>query len=176
LEKDSSDIKPEQPATASATPTSGETGSLYHREEVRGVFVLGTIAAFLSAYTFLPKEVPFIAGVLGVKTILEVLVSYWGIYAVLTAIGVSDDVMPTSRSWKALCHFTLRLGRMMFVFGILFAAAFLIWSMSVSILAQPPLALLFFIGFIVLAVTSSWLVRSAISQLRRLWNRVSPKV
>lgn len=58
------------------------------REEVRGLFVLGVIAALLTARGF--PDFP-LSQVLTFHTAMNGLVMYWGLYVFFMALGVSPD-------------------------------------------------------------------------------------
>jgi hypothetical protein len=86
----------------------------YHREEIRGLFVLGIIATLLAVRGQIAYSIKFPFATLDLAVILNWLILYWGIYAVLMAVAVSDDIY--KKSIQAICA---GLARVMFKSGAL---------------------------------------------------------
>lgn len=80
------------------------------KEEVRGIFVLGVIGTLLALGRGL--DVIVFSNV-SLATLTNCLVLYWGIYVVLMAIGVSDDIVKPSIT--ELCN---TLAKVYFVGGL----------------------------------------------------------
>jgi len=98
-----------------------------HREEVRGIFVLGVIASLLAAKDILGLALDFAR--FTYSSFLVILILYWGGYTVLMAVGVSSDLF--DEAFAARCE---TLARFMFVSGV--------WVMICSVLFVPLVYLL----------------------------------
>jgi len=89
-----------------------------HREEVRGVFTIGVIAAILSVKLIIGETNVQVVGI-SVSTILYILALNWSIYAFLTALSLSEDGFNPNTDKKMIALLTIakRVGRALFEWG-----------------------------------------------------------
>ncbi len=104
------------------------------REEVRGVFVLGIIGTLLVLANFFAyvKITPESS----LSVVVFYLVSFWGLYVFLTAIGVSEDfvkpeIAETCR-WLAKGYFVLGISMTAVVVPYEFVAYYVIERLGLS--------------------------------------------
>ena len=84
-----------------------------HKEEVRGLFVLGIIAALLAARSFLDFKIDFEVVQFTIQSLLSFMIVGWGAYAFLMALGVSQDWIG-----KPLAKMCYALAWLSFIMGI----------------------------------------------------------
>jgi hypothetical protein len=99
------------------------------REEARGLFVLGVIAALLAAKDVLGIDIRLNYGLVINTGALYPLIFFWGAYAFLMALAVSDDMF-SSRIRRDLRS----LAGVVFLLGIFFSLLFVMLS-----LLGPPM-------------------------------------
>jgi hypothetical protein len=85
-----------------------------HREEVRGLFVLGIIGVLLAIRNVVPWNIP-----------IYYLLLYWGMYAFLMALGVSADIIEQPYSYAGMFLAKKMFGFGIAMFGALAAYAFI---------------------------------------------------
>jgi hypothetical protein len=86
------------------------------QEEVRGVFVLGTIATIIALLQMHWLDFPIPATVAKADFFAQILLFFWGFYVFVMAIGVSGDVFPSGLADRAEA-----MGHFLFAGGILFS-------------------------------------------------------
>jgi hypothetical protein len=97
------------------------TKELLHHEEVRGLFVLGVIATVLAFKNELESVILPSGGRVG-EGVIFALAANWGIYALLMAIGLSDDVFK-----PRVCSICLSMARVALFVGVVFLLDFINW-------------------------------------------------
>jgi hypothetical protein len=82
------------------------------REEVRGIFVVGIVAALITARSFLSFSLNFVVTTIKVQNLISWLIFGWGAYAVLMALGISEDWVgkTTAKACYALAWLSFVLG------------------------------------------------------------------
>jgi len=83
----------------------------FHREQIRGVFAIGTIASIVA----LRDRIDVGTSYFGIRIVplLDILLGAWVFYVFLMAIGVSEDLFP-----KVFSRFCVGVARMMFFLGV----------------------------------------------------------
>lgn len=102
-----------------------------HREEVRGLFVLGVIATLLAIRDSLNFRL--VAWGFSGRDLTDVLIAFWGLYAFLMAIGVSGDLVR-----RGVARIAIVVARLMFSYGL---------GVFVMIIAMLPLQFIFLAMF-----------------------------
>ena len=111
--------------------------------------MIGTIGAILAAKDVLNFDVALGGDKLfNVLQVLNVLLFFWGAYAILTAIGISDDIIP----WPRICEKCAILGDFCFILGIVGAGIIVGFSLANEImkLVLGENAALVILGFILI--------------------------
>jgi hypothetical protein len=119
-----------------------------HREEARGIFVLGVIASLLAAKDSLGLALDLAHFTF--SSFLVILILYWGAYTALMAVGISSDLF--DEAFAARCE---TLARFMFVGGV--------WVLISAVLFVPLVYLFrtFFVDYaIAYSASASGLVTS----------------
>ena len=83
----------------------------FHREQIRAVFAIGTIASIIAIRDRIDPAMSFLG--IKISPLLDVLLFTWISYVFLMALGVSEDMF--GKTISRLCVF---LARISFFFGI----------------------------------------------------------
>ena len=83
----------------------------FHREQIRGVFAIGTIASIIAIRDRIDPAMIFLG--IKISPLLDVLLFTWISYVFLMALGVSEDMFG-----KSISRFCVGLARISFFFGI----------------------------------------------------------
>ncbi len=143
------------------------------REEIRGVFVIGLIAAFLSIRPFIPLDQDYAQIFVNVTNFL---IGFWVLYLFLIVISLSDDIKLPSKEndeqWMKKESFstTKAIAHLIFIIGILMSATyisllFLVFAIGVALIAALILAII--APFILFYRFVRWSLTSLYSKIQR---------
>lgn len=143
------------------------------REEIRGVFVIGLIAAFLSIRSIIPLDQDYAQVFVNVTNFL---IAFWVLYLFLIAISLSDDIKLPSKEneeqWMKKESFstTKTIAHFIFIIGILMSTAyisliFLVFAIGVALIAALILAII--APFILFYRFIRWSLTNLYSKIQR---------